>query len=324
MQKIVDISSKIDSIKNDNIELFLKKKNKSLPTKYLYDEEGSKLFEKICDTEEYYLTRTEKKILDKNSIDILSTTKVKEVFELGSGSSKKTKILIREALKNNTNFTYSSFDISDEALQMSFKELYRISKNLNIRLIKGDFMRDLNNLTYHVNGNARLYLFLGSTIGNFDNDIAIKFLSKISEIMSKKDFFLLGVDNIKDEKIITSAYNDKLGITKKFNKNILNVINKKYNLNFKKNKFIHSAKYNSEKSQIEMYLESITNQEIKLPNDVSINIKSGEKILTEISRKFSEETLTMLFNKSNLKPVKCYSDEKKYFSLYLLKPKIYF
>ena len=113
MQKIENISTNNSYLKQDNIISFLKNKKKSLPTKYLYDDLGSKLFEEICDTEEYYLTRTEKEILDKYSKDIILKSGVMEFFELGGGASKKTKVLLQEALKNNIALTYSSLDISD-------------------------------------------------------------------------------------------------------------------------------------------------------------------------------------------------------------------
>ena len=138
-----------------------------------------------------------------------------------------------------------------------------------------------------------------------------------------QDSFLLGVDKVKDERIINLAYNDSKGITRQFNKNILNVINKEYKLNFNEKNFLHNAKFNSEKSQIEMYLESTVDHSIKLPNDENLNIEKGEKILTEISRKFSEKTLRGLFSRANLEIKKSYTDNKKYFSLYLLKSKKY-
>ncbi len=322
MQKLEVISEKKESNNIDIILSSLKENKKSLPTKYLYDEKGSKLFEQICETKEYYLTRIEKKILSKYSSNIVNFAKAEEIFELGSGSSKKTKVLINEYLKKESNLTYSSLDISEKALNMSYKELEKLNKNLNINLIKGDFIKDLNKLKN--SKKSRIYLFLGSTLGNFDNKLAISFLSNLSNIMKKNDFLLLGVDNVKDENIINSAYNDKLGVTKQFNKNILNVVNKKYNLNFEEDKFDHYAKYNVIESQIEMYLEAVSNQSIKLPNNETINIESGERILTEISRKFNKKTLNMLFKKANLKEEKMYTDDKNYFSLYLLKTKKYF
>ena len=321
MNKIENISFNQNINNEEKIISLLKNKKKSLPTQYLYDDLGSKLFEEICETEEYYLTRTEKQILELNASDIVNKVLPSEIFEFGSGSSKKTKTLITKVLKRNKKLTYFSFDISIKALKMSYNELNKISKSLHVHLIKGDFNNDMKRIKKSKKN--RLYLFLGSTLGNFNNKIAINFLDNIATLMNKEDSFLLGVDKVKDEKIINSAYNDSKGITKKFNKNILRVINKEYKLNFNENNFLHNAKFNSEKSQIEMYLESTVDHSVKLPNDENLNIEKGEKILTEISRKFSEKTLRDLFNKANLEIKKSYTDNKKYFSLYLLKSKKY-
>lgn len=321
MKKIEDISLNKSFKSKENIILLLKNKNKSLPTHYLYDDLGSKLFEEICNTEEYYLTRTEQQILNANASLIVNEAMPSEMFEFGSGSSKKTKALILKALKKNNDMTYFSFDISSKALKMSNNELRKISQNLDVQLIKGDFNNDITRIKKSKNN--RLYLFLGSTLGNFNNNLAINFLSNVANLMQRDDSFLLGVDKVKDEKIINLAYNDSKGITQKFNKNILRVINKEYKLNFNENNFLHNAKFNIEKSQVEMYLESTIEQSVKLPNNEDLNIEKGEKILTEISRKFSEETLKDLLYKSGLNIINSYTDEKKYFILYLLKSKKY-
>ena len=319
MNKIDYISFDKKVYNAENTISLLKNKKKSIPTRYLYDDLGSKLFEMISETKEYYLTRTEKQILEFNAADIVNEVLPLEIFEFGSGSSKKTKTLIANILKRNKKLTYFSFDISVKALKMSYHELNKISKSLDVQLIKGDFNNDIKRIKKSEKN--RLYLFLGSTLGNFNNKIAINFLANIANLMNKEDFFLLGVDKIKDEKIINLAYNDSKGLTKKFNKNILNVINREYKLNFNEKNFLHNAKFNSEKSQIEMYLESTVNHSIKLPNDENLNIGKGEKILTEISRKFSDNALKDLFKKANLNVKKTYTDNKKYFSLYLLKSK---
>ena len=321
MNKIEYISFDKKIYNEENIISLLKNKKKSLPTQYLYDDLGSKLFEEISETKEYYLTRTEKQILEFNASDIVNEVLPSEIFEFGSGSSKKTKTLIANVLKRNKKLTYFSFDISIKALKMSYNELNKISKSLHVQLIKGDFNNDIKRIKKSKKN--RLYLFLGSTLGNFNNEIATNFLDNISNLMNKEDRFLLGVDKVKDEKVINSAYNDSKGITKKFNKNILNVINKEYKLNFNEKNFLHNAKFNSEKSQIEMYLESTVDHSVKLPNDENLSIEKGEKILTEISRKFSEKTLSNLFSSANLEIKKSYTDDKKYFSLYLLKSKKY-
>ena len=322
MYKIENISFNKNLNRKEKIISLLKNKNKSLPTHYLYDDLGSRLFEEICETEEYYLTRTELQILNENAEDIVKRALPKEIFEFGSGSSKKTKPIILNVLKRENKLIYFSFDISAKALKMSYKELNTISQNLDVKLIKGNFNNDINLIKK--SKNSRLYLFLGSTLGNFNDSLAYNFLNNVANIMKKEDNFLLGVDKVKDENIINLAYNDSKGITQKFNKNILSVINKEYKLNFNLNNFLHNAKFNSEKSQIEMYLESTVEQSVRLPNNEDINIKKGEKILTEISRKFSEKSLDTLFRKANLNIIKSYTDKKNFFTLYLLKSRKYF
>ena len=235
---------------------------------------------------------------------------------MGSGASKKTKLIINEKLKINKDFTYSSLDISKKALEMGYDEIKRLNKGLNINLFQGDFVFDLHRLT--LNKVNRLFLFLGSTIGNFKNDLAITFLTNLRKIMNQGDYLLLGVDMIKDQNIITSAYNDRKGVTKKFNKNILKVINEKYNLNFNQKFFEHQAIFNTTKSQVEMFLKATKEQSIELPNNNKVVIKTGEKILTEISRKFSINEIENIFAKSNLKIYKHYKDENNYYSLFLL------
>ena len=315
MQNIVSINSTVEP----EISLLsgLKSTNKFIPTKYLYDDYGSKLFEEICITDEYYLTRLEQKILSNSVNDIIKITNPQDFFELGSGAAKKTKLLINEKLKYDKEFSYSSLDISAKALEMGFNEIKMINKKLTINLFLGDFISDLKNL--NLKNKNRLFLFLGSTIGNFKNTLAIKFLTNLHKIMKEQDHFLLGVDMIKNDKIITSAYNDKEGITGKFNKNILKVINKKYDLNFNQSYFEHEATFNSNKSQIEMFLKSTREQTIDLHDNNYVKIKAGEKILTEISRKFSMKDIRDIFKNSNLKIIKQYQDKNKYYSLFLLK-----
>ena len=170
MNKIEKISFNKKTNNEKNIISLLKNKKKSLPTQYLYDDLGSKLFEEICETDEYYLTRTEKEILEFNASDIVNEVMPSEIFEFGSGSSKKTKTLVAKILKRNKKLTYFSFDISVKALKMSYHELNKISKRLDVHLIKGDFNNDIKRIKKSKKN--RLYLFLGSTLGNFNNKIA--------------------------------------------------------------------------------------------------------------------------------------------------------
>ncbi len=318
MQKIVDINN-IKKEKNsvENIFKLLSSSDKSIPTKYLYDQTGSKLFEKICKTKDYYLTRLEQNILKSNASNIINRTKPMDMFEFGSGSSKKTALLINAHLKSETNLSYSSLDISSEALNMSFEQISRISNTIDVNLFKGDFLGDLNKIK--LENKNRLFLFLGSTLGNFTNETAISFLKNIRKIMKMSDYLLMGVDMVKDENIIKSAYDDRDGITKNFNKNILKVLNNKFNLNFKQNNYLHQAEFNKKESQIEMYLVSKNQHTIDFPNNSNILINAGDKILTEISRKFSKDIIDHLIQKSNMEIEEIYQDDRKFYSLLLIR-----
>ena len=315
MQKILNISEK--RILKKKTLSSLKNIFKSIPTKYLYDEKGSKLFEDICNTKEYYLTRIEEKLLKKYSLEILKESKPEDIFEFGSGASKKSALLISARIKNFTELSYSSLDISDKALNMSFDEIKKINKGIQINLFKGDFLNDLNKI--YLAKKTRLFLFLGSTLGNFDDKLAIGFLGNLRKVMNKKDYLLLGLDMVKDVNIINAAYNDSKGITREFNKNILSVINKEYQLNFKKNNFEHKAEFNSDKSQVEMFLESKIKHSIEFADNSNIQIEEGEKILTEISRKFSFTIISNLLEKSGLKIERKFQDNKKFYSLLLIR-----
>ncbi len=317
MQKIINIEKKkkkqID--KDDIINLLINVPSR-IPTSFLYDDFGSKLFESICKTKEYYLTRTEKKILEEYRTEIIKENNSLDIFEFGSGSSEKSSILINAWTNGFENLSYTSLDISEEALNMTNNEIKKISTKIKINLFKGNFLTDLKKID--LPDVKRLFLFLGSTIGNFDDKLAYSFLSSVKNVMKKKDLFLLGADMIKDKKIINSAYNDIGGITEKFNKNILDVINKNYDFDFSKNLFAHEARLNLKKSQVEMYLISKTRQKIKLSKTIFLKLKKGDRILTEISRKFSINMIEDIINKSGLKIKKVFFDDKKFYSLFLI------
>lgn len=317
MQKIINIEKKkkkqID--KDDIINLLINAPSR-IPTSFLYDDFGSKLFEAICKTKEYYLTRTEKKILEEYRTEIIKENNSLDIFEFGSGSSEKSSILINSWTNGFENLSYTSLDISEEALNMTNNEIKKISTKIKINLFKGNFLTDLKKID--LPDVKRLFLFLGSTIGNFDDKLAYSFLSSVKNVMKKKDLFLLGADMIKDKKIINSAYNDIGGITEKFNKNILDVINKNYDFDFSKNLFAHEARLNLKKSQVEMYLISKTRQKIKLSKTIFLKLKKGDRILTEISRKFSINMIEDIINKSGLKIKKVFFDDKKFYSLFLI------
>lgn len=261
----------------------LSRSQRQIPSKYFYDEKGSNYFDEICKLEEYYLTRTEIEIL-KNNIDEI----VKQIgaatllVELGSGSSLKTKILLTKLI---SPAGYIPVDIAKEELNKSFQTLLKEFPGLKICPHNLDFMKPFN-VEFNEKFNSVTYFFPGSTVGNLEPMEAKEFLGRLKSALPGKAKLLIGVDLIKDKKIIERAYNDSKGVTAEFNINILNNINKLTGSDFKLENFKHYSKYNEEYSRIEMYLVSETEHNVKL-NGTILKLKKGEKILTEYSYKYS-------------------------------------
>jgi dimethylhistidine N-methyltransferase len=307
----------------------LRKNKKKLNPTLFYDQKGSELFEQICVQPEYYLTVTEYKILIENINQLLNFYDNKEVsvIELGSGSSKKTKILLKHFLeKQNGNLHYFPIDISKEFLYKSSLQLNNDLPKIITHPIASNFFSGLKKVTKHINSqdnipNNKLILFLGSSIGNFEPKDAIIFLSKIREEVNEEDALLIGFDLQKKKNILETAYNDLEGITAKFNLNILERINKELHGDFKIANFEHLAFYNNQKNRIEMHLISKIKQKVKINklNDVFI-FENGEKILTEYSYKYTLKSIEELANKSKFKVKRNFVDKNEWFNIALLTP----
>lgn len=294
-------------------------KPRSLPPKYFYDDHGSELFEKICQTSEYYPTRTEDLILQEHAKNIIQSTLPSRIFELGSGSSTKTRRLLDACCETEHFPSYTAFDISESALLLGGATLSTHYDWLQVDLLLGDYEAGFDNMpTYD---DSKLMLFLGSTIGNFEKDHAIGFLSELRANMSVRDRLLVGFDRVKEKHILNAAYNDKEGVTAAFNLNLLNVLNKQLGANFDSNKFKHSANYHVEKEQVEMHLVSNCEQKVQFDAlGTSIEITSGEHIRTEISRKFTDESVTCLLGDTGFMVEQDFASANGYFSLILAQP----
>ena len=292
---------------------------RSLPAKYFYDDHGSQLFEKICQTSEYYPTRTEDLILQQHAQDIIQSTLPSKIFELGSGSSSKTRRLL-DACSETAHFpTYTAFDISEGALLSGGTTLSTHYDWLEIDLLLGDYEAGFKNIPNY--NESKLVLFLGSTIGNFEKDHAIGFLNDLRANMSARDRLLVGFDRVKDKEILNAAYNDKGGITAAFNLNVLNVLNNQLGANFDSNKFRHSASYHAEREQVEMHLISSCAQQVTFDTlATSIEIAPGERIRTEISRKFTAKSVADLLGAANFTVEHDFASANGYFSLVLAQP----
>ena len=295
---------------------------RSLPPKYFYDVEGSTLFDAICRTEDYYPTRTEAALLQEKAQRIIDLVKPNICVELGAGTSAKTEVLLSKicAGLGDAPFTYFSIDVCYEILVDSAQRLLNTYKNLSVYSIVGEYIPAIQSMPAHVG--PTLYAFIGSSIGNFTERESVELLSEVANKMNSNDYFLIGIDRVKDRQVLERAYDDAEGITAKFNLNVLNVLNYKLGANIDLEKFSHQAIYNDKKSQIEMYLVSLCDQEMHFSRlNQSIKLEKNEKILTEISRKYTKSSIQDLLGKSGLEEIEHFEPKNEYFSLLLVKRK---
>lgn len=284
-------------------------------SKYFYDEVGSKLFEKICELPEYYLTRTELAILKKAAGNIARITEASELIELGSGTSQKIKLLIESFLGRGKSMRYVPLDISETVHKRITETLTEEYPEIQIDGIVGDFTQDLHLLK--PTGRC-LVAFLGSTIGNFSDKKINRLLSELREVLSLGDWLLLGADLEKPVDILENAYNDSKGITAAFNKNILNVVNREAEANFNTDDFDHLAFYNVEESRIEMHLVANRDMEVQINGlQLTIHFEKGERLLTEISRKFTQSGVEKILKDAGFGLKHWFISEDGYFALAL-------
>jgi L-histidine N-alpha-methyltransferase len=273
----------------------LLKARKELPSKYLYDDVGSALFEVISALPEYGLTRADERLLRQHSSEIVAQlSSPVMVAELGSGSGKKTRYLL-EALDNGEHTRYCPIDISHSALTMSARELGDI-EHISIVGFEREYLDGLREVTSHRREDEQLLvLFLGSTIGNFDAPADAKFLREVRRILRPGDALLLGTDLIKPLPQMLDAYDDELGVTAAFNLNLLSRINRQLNADFVLSDFEHEARFNRETRSIEMHLVSRRQQGVNIRKaDLDVTFRKDETIWTESSHKYSRPELLRL------------------------------
>lgn len=289
---------------------------RSLPPKYFYDARGTGLFNRICETPEYYPTRTEEALLRRFSDDIIALARPGFLVELGSGSSKKTAHLFNACERQGHGCVYAPFDIFEPGLVEAAGKLRERYGWLDVRPLLGDYHAGLANLPRY--GDAGMYLFLGGTIGNFTPPEVRAFIGEMRGLMVPGDFLLLGADRVKDPLVLHDAYNDAQGITALFNLNVLNVLNRELGADFRTDHFAHSAVYNNESNRIEMYLVSALGQEVSLGKlGERITLAPGEEILTELSYKFYFDELETLLEEFGLRVIRHFEPDNRYFSLLL-------
>jgi L-histidine Nalpha-methyltransferase len=294
----VDVFPPADDALARDVRAGLSAAQKSLPAKYLYDEQGAKLFDAICDTPEYYPTRTEQALLERIALELIERVNPDELVELGSGSARKTRVLLDALGKLKGRGRYVPFDVSEEMLRASARRLLQEYPWLEVRAVVGDYDRDLESLPP---GQRRLFVFLGGTIGNFERGSDTQLLLRIARRMGRADQLLLGTDLIKDPAALEAAYNDARGITAAFNRNVLTVINRELGGHFEPSDFEHVAFYHPERERIEMHLQARRRHDVSIDAlRMRVHFERRETILTEISRKFSRSSVEGMLGRSGL------------------------
>lgn len=310
----VERINRMENFYND-VEKGLLSFPKYLASKYFYDKKGDFLFQQIMQCSEYYLTKCELQIFSEQTKDlahsILERHQTFDIVELGAGDASKSIFLLQYLNKLGCEFTYFPIDISSNIIHTLEQKLPQQIPGLNVTGLHGeyiDMIEDANRLSQK----RKIILFLGSNIGNFEEADAIMFLTSLQECLIPGDLLLIGFDLKKNPKQILAAYNDKAGITKQFNLNLLKRINHELGANFNLSEFDHYPTYNPVTGTCRSYLISLKEQEVFLGDHV-IEFSAHEAIYTELSQKYSIQEIDVLANQTGFKPVQYFFDNNKWF-----------
>jgi L-histidine N-alpha-methyltransferase len=296
----------------------LARRRKSIPPKHFYDDAGSRLFEQICDLPEYYLTRTEERLLASSAREILSIARPADLIELGSGAAGKIRILLDEAEALDVPLRYRPVDVCEPMLAAASAALLERYPWLEVHALVADYERHLDRLP---SGERRLVAFLGSTIGNLAPKKALHFISTIAAQLRPGEHLLLGADLVKPAEILEAAYDDAAGVTAAFNRNVLVVLNAELHATFDPARFEHRAVWNAEEEWIEMRLRSTVDQVVRIADlDLDIEFAAGEDLLTEISAKFRPERVESELWDAGFVVEKSWTNPEGEFQLTLARP----
>jgi len=290
---------------------------KTLPSKYFYDATGDKFFMEIMDLPEYYLTRAEMEIFAQQTGALIKALGQDpgqhfELVELGAGDGQKTVHLLRGLLKDGYNFTYVPVDISPNVLEVLSASLSRHLPALDLKPKTGDYFEQLDIL--YETKTPRVVLYLGSNLGNLTDDKSVLFMEALADYLKSNDRLLLGVDRIKPEEIVLPAYNDSAGVTAAFNLNLLTRINRELGGNFDISAFRHAPEYSEDTGMTYSFIESLTDQTIHIAAlNQSFTFEKGEKIKTELSRKYSREIIDKIIQETPFKITDVLRDTRNYF-----------
>lgn len=291
---------------------------KYLKSKYFYDERGDELFKSIMQLDEYYLTRCEFEIFTSQKEKILKlfsgNNQYFQLVEFGAGDGTKTKKLLEYFYNQNVDFKYIPIDISDNILQELTMDLQSTLPGLKVEGINNDYFKALQQLNL-LDSSKKVILFLGSNIGNFTGDRALEFLTLLREHMNEQDTVMIGFDLVKDPELIYKAYNDKSGVTRAFNLNLLHRINKELDADFDISKFYHFPLYDPGAGQARSYLISREKQIVNIKRiKLKIKFQPHEPIHMEISQKYSIDQINALANQSGFAVIENLFDCKHYYT----------
>jgi L-histidine Nalpha-methyltransferase len=314
---VIEVRDREGGVAHDRAELAaaLRRRPREIPSKLFYDERGSDLFEQITRLPEYYPTRTERALLERVADRVIAASGAGELIELGSGAATKTRVLLDAMERAGRLELYVPFDVAEGTMRRSAEELVADYPGLSVHGLVGDFTTQLGAIP---DGERRLVVFLGSTLGNLGPDAVRRFLADLARALAPGDHFLLGVDLIKDVARLEAAYNDAQGVTAEFNRNILRAVNRLTGGDFDPDGFRHRAPYNRPLHRIEMWLESLARQVVHLPGiGMELELAQGEGILTEISVKYDRPLVETLLHASGLTALAWYTDPERLFGLSL-------
>jgi L-histidine Nalpha-methyltransferase len=288
---------------------------KSLPPKWFYDSVGSDLFDQITRLPEYYPTRAEAEILRARSAEIVSVTGADTLVELGSGTSEKTRTLLQALDDGGTLRRFVPFDVDASMLSAAATAIQREYPDIEIAAVCGDFEEHLSEIP---DGGRRLFVFLGSTIGNLTADPRAEFLAALAAVMRPGDSLLLGTDLVKDTGRLVAAYDDAAGVTAQFNRNVLAVINRELDADFDVDAYRHVARWNAGDERMEMWLRAESAQRVRIAAlDLTVEFAAGEEILTEVSCKFRADAVADELARAGLRPTRWWTDDAGDFGLSL-------
>jgi len=291
---------------------------KRLPPWLFYDATGSRLFDRITELPEYYLTRTERSILTAHAAAMVALVAQGErlrIAELGAGSADKTRLLLAAAVQQQGTLLYEPVDVSATALDAARE---RIEREIPEVMVAPQVMDYTHRLQLEPVSERRLVLYIGSSIGNFEPHQALRLLQRLHASLSPGDSLLLGVDLVKEDSILLAAYDDAAGVTAAFNKNMLVRLNRELAADFDPSAFMHRAVWNASESRIEMHLESRRAQRVRLAAlDLEIDFAAGESIHTENSYKYAPGQAESLLSDAGFAPAATWTDAQGWFAVCL-------